>query len=57
MNLPLRMLVAFLLLCAAGASQAHKLSDSYLSLRLGDKGIAISGRVDLTRRRSVTGAG
>ncbi len=50
MNLALRMLAGFLLLCSAGASQAHKLSDSYLSLHLGDTGAAISGQWDIALR-------
>ena len=37
-------------LCTAQASDAHKLSDSYLSLRLADKGTTFSGQWDIALR-------
>jgi len=50
MNTRLRILAGVLLLCAAGASQAHKLSDSYLTLRLADTGPTITGQWDIALR-------
>ena len=50
MNRRLRALSGALLLCAAGVSQAHKLSDSYLSLRQTDNGTAFSGQWDIALR-------
>ena len=46
----LRALAGVLLLCTAGVSEAHKLSDSYLSLRLADTGTTISGQWDIALR-------
>jgi hypothetical protein len=43
-------LITALFLCAAGACQAHKLSDSYLSLQLADSGSALSGQWDIALR-------
>jgi hypothetical protein len=45
-----RTLIGALLLCAAGVSQAHKLSDSYLSLRQSDDGSAFAGQWDIALR-------
>jgi HupE / UreJ protein len=44
------MLTGALLLCAAGVSQAHKLSDSYLSLRQTDSGATFAGQWDIALR-------
>jgi len=44
------MLVGALWLCVGGVSQAHKLSDSYLSLRQADSGTAFSGQWDIALR-------
>ncbi len=38
------------LLCVAGVGQAHKLSDSYLTLRLADRGGTFSGQWDIALR-------
>ncbi len=45
-----RRLICALLWCAAGVSQAHKLSDSYLSLRQIDDGAAFAGQWDIALR-------
>jgi HupE / UreJ protein len=50
MSKQLRMLAGVLLLCAAGVSHAHKLSDSYLSLRLADTGSTFTGQWDIALR-------
>src|SRR5476651_2570319 len=50
MNKRLRILAGVLLLFAAGASQAHKLSDSYLTLRLADTGTTFTGQWDIALR-------
>ena len=50
MSKRLAMLAGALLLCAAGVSQAHKLSDSYLSLRLDDTGTTLAGQWDIALR-------
>jgi hypothetical protein len=44
------LLAGLLLLCAAAVSQAHKLSDSYLSLRLADTGPTLGGQWDIALR-------
>ncbi len=50
MNRRCRILIAALLLCGAGVSQAHKLSDSYLSLRQMDSGTEFAGQWDIALR-------
>jgi hypothetical protein len=43
-------LIGALWLCVGGVSQAHKLSDSYLSLRQADSGTTFSGQWDIALR-------
>jgi len=50
MNRSSRILVGALLLCAAGAGQAHKLSDSYLTLRLSENTSTLAGQWDIALR-------
>jgi len=50
MSRPLRILAGMLLLCAAGIGQAHKLSDSYLSLRQDGTGTTFAGQWDIALR-------
>ena len=45
-----RFLVGAPLLCAAGVGQAHKLSDSYLTLRLSDNTSMLAGQWDIALR-------
>jgi len=46
----LRLLAGLLWLCAAGIAYAHKLSDSYLTLRQSDGGSAFDGQWDIALR-------
>ena len=46
----LRLLAGLLWLCAAGNAYAHKLSDSYLTLRQSDGGSAFDGQWDIALR-------
>ena len=50
MNVLQRFAAGAVLLCAAGVGQAHKLSDSYLTLRLADRGGTFSGQWDIALR-------
>jgi HupE / UreJ protein len=50
MNERFRLLTGALLLCAAGVSQAHKLSDSYLTFRQTDNGSTFAGQWDIALR-------
>jgi hypothetical protein len=46
----LGILAIVLLLCGSGAGQAHKLSDSYLSLRQAKDGATFAGQWDIALR-------
>ena len=50
MSAVVRVLAALLLLGTAGVSEAHKLSDSYLSLQLAETGATLDGQWDIALR-------